>query len=123
MRKQYYFRNSPRGVLAWDVDRLVQLVASLPEKDVPLAQIRELDESWAGEGEPVTWRSMVDHIRLIDAADLSFPIVLSARGDVMDGMHRAAKALLQGRTTIAARQFERDPEPDYVGLTPDQLSY
>lgn len=22
MRKQYYFRDSPRGLLAWDVDRL-----------------------------------------------------------------------------------------------------
>lgn len=123
MRKQYYFRDSPQGLLAWDVDRLVRLVEALPRRDVPLEQIRELDESWAGEGEPVTWRSMVDHIRLIEAADLSFPIVLSASGAVMDGMHRAAKALLEGRTSIAARQFAHDPEPDYVGLRPDQLSY
>lgn len=123
MRKQYYFRTSPRGLLAWDVDRLVRLADALPPIEVPLTQILELDESWAGDHEPATWRTMVDHIRLIEEADLSFPIILSATGAVMDGMHRAAKALLEGRASIQARQFVQDPEPDYVGLGPDHLSY
>ena len=123
MRKQYYFRNSPNGLLAWDVDRLVQLANGLATKRIPVAQIRELDKSWAGEGEEVTWRGMIEHMRLIEAADLSFPIILSATGAVMDGMHRAAKALLEGRAFIEARQFEQDPEPDYVGLGPDDLPY
>src|SRR5437763_1257126 len=44
-RKQYYFRPAARGLLAWDVDRLIELSARLPRFRVPLASIRELDEA------------------------------------------------------------------------------
>jgi hypothetical protein len=123
MRKQYYFRPSPRGVLAWDVDRLVQLSAGLPRKQIPLTDIAELFELWHGDDERPTWRELVDHIILIDQADLAFPIIVSATGEVMDGMHRVAKALRQGLTEITAVQFEEDPSPDHVGLGPDELPY
>ena len=123
MRKQYYFRPSRRGLLAWDVDRLVELSRDLPRKRVPLANIRELDDVWLGEGERPTWRAIIEHVRLMDEADLSFPIILSASGAVMDGMHRAAKAARQGREDIEAVQFDQDPEPDHVGLGPEDLSY
>ncbi len=46
VRTQYYFRRSERGLLAWDVDRLVVLSRKLPQTWVPLSQIRELDEDW-----------------------------------------------------------------------------
>lgn len=62
-------------------------------------------------------------MKLIEEADRSFPIILSATGAVMDGMHRSAKALLQGREEIDAVQFDRDPEPDQIGLRPDELPY
>lgn len=123
VRKQYYFRQSDRGLLAWDVDRLVELSASLPRKRVPLADICELDEAWFGDGEQPTWRAMLEHIRLIDEADFSFPIILSANGAVMDGMHRVAKAALAGRNEIEAVQFTEDPPPDHIGLGPDDLPY
>ena len=123
MRKQYYFQNSDRGILAWDVDHLIHLSGRLPRTRVPLGQIRELDERWSGEGEPSTWRSLLGHLALIEDADLSFPIILSAGGRVMDGMHRVAKAVSQGRSDIAAVQFEHDPPPDHVGLGPDDLPY
>lgn len=123
MRKQYYFRPSERGLLAWDVDRLVELSSGLPRKHVPLSAIRELDETWSGDDEGQTWRAMVEHVRLMDEADLSFAIILSVDGRVMDGMHRAAKALRQGRETIEAVQFAVDPPPDHVGRTPEDLPY
>ncbi len=41
----------------------------------------------------------------------------------MDGRHRAAKALLEGRPTVDAVQFHEDPTPDYVGRHPDELLY
>ena len=105
------------------MDRLVELSSHLPRKRVPLREIRELDEEWFGEDEHPTWRAMVDHMRLIEDADGSFPIILSASGAVMDGMHRVAKAVLQGRDVIEAVQFDEDPEPDHVGLGPDVLPY
>jgi hypothetical protein len=123
MRKQYFFRDLPRGLFAWDVDRLVALSADLPRRWVPLEQIRELDGPFVGDEEILTWRGLVFHIRLIDEADLAYPIILAADGTVMDGMHRVAKALRLGRGEIEAVQFERDPPPDHVGLGPEALRY
>jgi hypothetical protein len=123
VRKQYFFRPSSRGLLAWDVDRLVRLSSHLPRKQIPLSSIRELDAVWCGDDEPPTWRGLLEHMRLIEEADLAFPIILSASGAVMDGMHRVAKAVQQGRTDIEAVQFAEDPEPDYVGLGPKELPY
>jgi hypothetical protein len=123
MRKQYYFRQSPGGILAWDVDRLIELSRGFERRRVPLGQIRELDEAWSGEGERPTWRAMVEHIRLIDEADLAFPIILSASGSVMDGMHRVAKALRHGQTDIVAVRFGEDPPADHIGRGPDDLPY
>ena len=123
MRKQYYFRPSSQGLLAWDVDRLVQLSKSLPRKLVPLTEIQELDKPWFSEGEAASWRAMLEHVKLMDDADLSFPIILAASGAVMDGMHRVAKALREGRVEISAVQFVEDPTPDHVGRGPEDLPY
>lgn len=123
MRKQYYFRPSDRGLLAWDVDRLVHLSAAIPVRRVALSQLRELDEPVFGEGEPATWRSLIEHLKLIDETDLAYPIILSADGAVMDGRHRVAKAARLGLANIDARQFAEDPVPDYVGRAPGDLPY
>lgn len=123
MRKQYFFRPSPGGFLAWDVDRLVELTAAYPRRQVALSEVRELNEPWFGSGESATWAALVDHIKLIDAADLRFPIILAADGTVMDGMHRVAKALRAGRTHIDAVQFPVDPQPDYRDVQPPDLPY
>ncbi|HYC51775.1 MAG TPA: hypothetical protein VEB19_11750 [Gemmatimonadaceae bacterium] len=122
MRKQYFFRPSDRGLLAWDVHRLVALAAKLPRRLVALSEIRELDAPWAGDEKP-TWRALVDHVRLIGAADLSYPIILSASGEVMDGRHRIAKAALRDEPHILAVQFTDDPEPDFIGREPGDLPY
>jgi hypothetical protein len=123
VRTQYYFRPSERGLLAWDVDRLIQLSFDLPRKHVPLTEIRELDAVWFGDDEQPTWRAMIAHLQLVEEADLSFPIILSATGAVMDGMHRVAKAMLRGRHDIEAVQFAEDPEPDHIGRGPAELPY
>src|SRR5215216_2702124 len=125
MRKQYHLRQSPAGLLAWDVDRLIALTADVVPQTVPLAAIRELDEPfWFGGGsEAATCRAVAEHARLIAQTDLRYPIILGADGRVMDGMHRVAKAYLEGRHTILAVQLEVDPEPDFVGVDEGALSY
>ncbi|HWW00469.1 MAG TPA: hypothetical protein VNZ64_12285 [Candidatus Acidoferrum sp.] len=123
MRKQYYFRPSERGLMAWDVDRFVALTSGFPRIHVPLTAIPGLDKPfWTDDGPP-GWEAAVEHVRLIETADLSFAIILSSDGRVMDGMHRVAKAVLLGRATIEAVQFTDDPEPDYVGVHPNELPY
>jgi len=62
-------------------------------------------------------------MKLIHDADLAYPIILSATGEVMDGRHRIAKAAMTGRDVIEAVQFEIDPPPDYIGREPDELPY
>ncbi|HEX8271050.1 MAG TPA: hypothetical protein VF615_00280 [Longimicrobiaceae bacterium] len=124
MRKQYHLRPSPAGLLAWDVDRLIRLTAHLPPVEVPLDAIRELDEPfWFGGGEAPTCRAVAEHARLIAETELRYPIILGADGRVMDGMHRVAKAYLEGRATVAAVRLEADPEPDYVGVDAADLPY
>ena len=124
MRKQYHFRQGPEGLRAWSVDRLVALTESLPLIQVPVAAIRELDEAyWYDHGYAPTCRSVAEHARLINEADLRFPIILSADGRVMDGMHRVAKALIQKVDSLPAKQFAQDPAPDHIGVQPDDLPY
>lgn len=124
MRKQYHSRPTDQGHFIWDVDRLVRLSAGLPRRDVPVRAIRELDEAyWFGGGTEPTCRAVADHARLIREADLSYPIILSADGRVMDGMHRVARAYIEGRSTIRAVQFEVDPTPDYIDADLDRLPY
>ncbi|PYP78045.1 MAG: hypothetical protein DMD35_12835 [Gemmatimonadetes bacterium] len=123
MRKQYFFRQSPRGLLAWDVDRLVDLTRDLPVRSVPLTEIRELEEHFFGEDEAPTWRSFATHVRLVFEAELAYPIIRASDGAVMDGMHRVTKALVLGRDAIDAVQFATDPAPDHVGCRPDDLPY
>jgi hypothetical protein len=123
MRKQYYFRPSAQGLLAWDVDRLVLLSRDLPVRAVALTQIRELDAPVFGEDDTPSWRALVAHMQLVDAADLTYPIILAANGEVMDGRHRLAKALREGRPAIDAVQFVDDPPPDHVGRRADELPY
>lgn len=125
MRKQYHFWPSEKGLQAWDVHRLISLSEGLPVVRVPVDSIRELDQVyWFDEDlERPTCRKVLMHVRLIQEADLQYPILMSASGRVMDGMHRVARAVLEERTEIDAIRFERDPEPDYVGKRPSELPY
>jgi len=103
----------------------VALTKDLPRFRIELAAIFELDEAYwfSGGASEATCRAVVEHAGFIQEADLSFPIILSSDGRVMDGMHRVGKALLNGQADIEAVRFVRDPEPDYVGVDPEQLPY
>ncbi len=125
MRKQYNFWPGETGLDAWDVDRLIELSRGLPVVDVPLAELPDIDQDyWFGFGpfEP-TVRRIVEHLRLVGEVDVAYPIILAADGRVMDGMHRVARALLDGREHIAAVRFVVQPEPDYRNCVPDELPY
>jgi hypothetical protein len=125
MRKQYHFWPGEHGLDAWDVDRLIQLAGALPVQKVSLNAVRDLDTDYWFDGsmEIATVRRVVEHMRLVQEVDPSFPIILGVDGRVMDGMHRVARALLEGRPTIAAVQFEAQPEPDYRDCHPADLPY
>jgi hypothetical protein len=41
----------------------------------------------------------------------------------MDGMHRIARAMLEGRTEVSAVRFPALPEPDYRDCRAEDLPY
>lgn len=125
MRRQYHFHSRDGHTLIWDVQRLVELSKDLPVIRVPLSAFRELDQTFwfNGSKSRPTCRVIADHAKLISETDLRFPIILSAGGRVMDGMHRVCKAWIQGAVSVDAVQFAVDPAPDYVDVSEDELPY
>ncbi|MCW8038752.1 MULTISPECIES: hypothetical protein [Acinetobacter] len=123
MRKQYHFRQAGEDTFIWNVHRLVELSANFQIKNVCLFEIQELNEAyWFPDTHPTT-QQIIDHIQLIEKADLSYPIILCAEGKVMDGMHRVAKAALLKCERIHAVQFEQTPLPDFINIDEDALDY
>ena len=85
------------------------------------------DVVWFGGPKDVkpTVRRVAEHARDILTADLAFPIIMTAAGEVLDGAHRIAKAHLEGHATIAAIVIADWPPPDGIlapGATLDALS-
>jgi hypothetical protein len=108
-----YTRPAPGGRALWHTERLWQLSEGLPVRQVPLNEIVELDEDcWFQARHAPTCRAIADHARRIRDADMTYPVILSADGRLMDGGHRIAKAYLEGMTAVAAVRFDVDPEPD-----------
>ena len=98
----------------WRMDQLWELVAGLQVKKVRIKDLPGFDEvRWFGGPLKIlpTCRTIAEHARDINDADLSHPIILSPTGEVLDGMHRICKAYLQGIEEIAAVQLEKMPEP------------
>ena len=125
MRKQYHLIPSERGFDAWDIDKLIEASKNFPVFAFELEDISELDENfwYQGEDDVPSARSIAQHYKLIEAADLNYPIILSAERRVMDGMHRIIKALILGHKTIDAVIFERTPPPDFRNVLAEDLSY
>jgi hypothetical protein len=125
MRKQYHLWAAVQGFDAWDVGRLISLSRGLPVHAVAVASIGEVDTAYWFDGSTAapTVRAIVEHARLIRDADLSFPVILGPDGRVMDGMHRIARAMLEGRTEVSAVRFPALPEPDYRDCRPEDLPY
>lgn len=90
---------------------------------MPIDSIRELDtEYWFdGSAEVATVRKVAEHAKLIAEVDTSYPIILGYDGRVMDGMHRIARAILEGRAEIDAVRFPSPVEPDFRSCLPHEL--
>ena len=107
--------NKKRVRRTWYVKRLWELSAKLPVKAVPVESISALDEVTWFDMDPSqhpTGRRVADHAKRIYETNFDYPIILSAEGWVMDGMHRICKAYILGMECIDAIQFEQNPDPD-----------
>jgi hypothetical protein len=108
-------RTVPGGRGYWWTQRLWALAAGLPVQQVPLSDIPELDvDCWFQDRHTPSVREVAGHARRIFDADLAYPVILNAEGQLMDGAHRLAKAWMEGRTHIAAVRFLVTPDPDWM---------
>jgi hypothetical protein len=125
VRKQYSFWAGEDGLDAWDVDKLIELARNLPVEEIALESIDEIDSNYwfSDKFWPPTVRLIVEHVQLIQEVETSYPIILGPEGRVMDGMHRIARAMLDGRSTIAAVRLAVLPPPDYRNCLPKDLPY
>ena len=123
IRPQYHLRRTDQGIDTFDVRRLIRLSRDLPVRMIDPRNLAELDEDhwyFHTDARP-TPSSILEHVELIRGGDLAHPIILDSDGRLMDGMHRACRALLDGVERIPAVQFEEDPEPDLVDCDPEAL--
>ncbi|MGO9877717.1 MAG: chromosome partitioning protein ParB [Acidimicrobiia bacterium] len=98
----------------WWTDRLWAASADLPVQTVPIDSIAEFDLDCWFHGRGPTCREVAEPARRINAADLTYPVILAADGSLMDGGHRIAKAYLLGEQHVQARRFVTDPTPDWI---------
>jgi hypothetical protein len=98
----------------WKVERLWRLSRRLRVREVRIENIPAFYENnwFFGGGEEPTCIEVAEHCRRILEADLSYPILLADDGSVFDGLHRISKAYLEGRETILAKRFRKNPSPD-----------
>jgi hypothetical protein len=94
------------GKHEWSVARLHALAKDLPVMEIPLDHLNIYYTY-----DHLTLRDMVMHIKAVNDADLTYPIILDHDGDVMDGRHRIMKAILLDSPTIKAVRFDENPSP------------
>jgi hypothetical protein len=105
----------------WTTGTIWAAAEGKPAVTVAIENLNILDAVvWFGGPKHVepTVRRIAERARDIFSADLSYPIIMTRSGDVLDGAHRIAKAYLQGERTIAAVVIDDYPPPDGVVEVP-----
>lgn len=100
----------------WRASTLWKLSESLPREHILLDSFDWTNDNFQCNSlsDPPLWRDIGDHTRRILAADLQYAIVISAEGNIMDGMHRVLKAYVLGIESISAVRFVENPPPDMI---------
>ncbi len=107
-----YIEEEGDTLLFWRVETLWRLADALPVRHLSLNEIYWTEDSCAYLEEDDTYLDFAKHVKRVLDADLSFPVILSPDGVVMDGMHRLVKAFVSNVPTVKAVRFTRMPPPD-----------
>lgn len=101
-------------VYFWKLSTLWKVSETMPVEEVLLSSFDWTNENFqcSDFSTPPLWRDIGDHTKRILAADLQYPIIISAEGNVMDGMHRILKCYVFGLPTVKAVRFTQTPPPD-----------
>lgn len=99
------------GEKVWIVANLIEHAKALEVFDLPLAAVYSGCAVW----EPVSSAyGLAKQMRRVLDVDTSHPVILDQEGFIMDGWHRVARALIEGKSTIKAVRFIETPPHDYT---------
>ena len=62
-------------------------------------------------GDMSTTAAFIEHVKRVQDCDSKHPIILSPDGQILDGVHRICKALIEGKQVRYVR-FKKLPSPD-----------
>jgi len=94
------------GDNVWFIARLITLTKDFKPFDIPLKHLNVYNVF-----QKLTLREMVTHMKAVNDADMSYPIILDEDGEIMDGRHRIMNALLNNVKSIKAVRFDKNPDP------------
>jgi hypothetical protein len=97
---------------AYYVSDLWEAAKDLPVYEVPLVGFITDISVWSRTGDD--FKEFCMHAQLVNKANLKYPIILTPGGDIADGRHRLAKALITGKTTIKIQRLAHMPEPAFT---------
>ena len=93
----------------WDVYKLWEQTRDLPVFVVSIKSL-DIEDKWYWRQE-MTIGKFAKHAKRAMEADLSYPVMLSPEGRMLDGCHRVVKAMMLGKETVEAVRFEVMPDP------------
>ena len=98
------------GKNIWAVKDLWRAAEGLTPKVVSVAKLVELNNDRHSWGK-IDQKEMVQHVKRVMNADMSYPLILSPDGWIADGLHRLTRAMLEGHETISVVRLNEMPEP------------
>jgi hypothetical protein len=98
------------GNKRWKVESLVFASKDLEPFDLPLSAIMIGTQVWENK---MSVKQFAMHWKRCLDTDPENPVIMDDDGFIMDGWHRVARALAEGRETIKAVRFDKTPNCDY----------
>jgi len=97
-----------RGDFYWREFTLQEASKDLEKFEMPIAGINIGFNPW----DLNTFEEIVYHVERCYTVDSSYPVIFDSLGVLVDGYHRLAKAMIEGKTTILAVRLLIDPPFD-----------
>jgi len=94
------------GDKAYKAEDLFEIAKGVKAFDLPLAGVNLSSTPWGEQN----IKSICHHMKRVNEADMSYPVILDDEGYICDGWHRVCKAVLEGRETIKAIRLEIMPD-------------
>ena len=94
----------------WNNSTLYDAAKGLKSFDLPLCALELNFNPWSMN----SLKYIAYHIKRIENADLSYPVIQNPDGVIIDGWHRVMKAILNGDLTIKAVRLNVMPEHDDI---------